>query len=266
MVKFEVKIGFTIAEVLITLTIIGIVASLTIPTLINDYQKKQYVIALKKTYSQWNQALQQIAVDNGCVGDLACTKLFSTGKTTQTLGDEIVKYFKIAKNCKTRQTTNQDDCWAKDTLSNYDGSYGATSHTNYNSYDNYKFLTLDNVSVSLSNSFAQIPALSDCKSGSNGRHITGHMDQACAFISFDINGPKKPNIEGRDTFSFWITNGKGPLLYPVNGYDTNQYWKEGSPPLPWEPEGESTPYCSEQDKMGSRCTARIIEEGWEMNY
>jgi len=44
------KKGFTLAEVLITLGIIGVVASLTIPTLMANYQKVQYVTGLKRAY------------------------------------------------------------------------------------------------------------------------------------------------------------------------------------------------------------------------
>ncbi|MBP7212243.1 prepilin-type N-terminal cleavage/methylation domain-containing protein, partial [bacterium] len=49
------KTAFTLAEVLITLGIIGIVAALTIPTLMNKSQKQQTVTALKKSYSTFSQ-------------------------------------------------------------------------------------------------------------------------------------------------------------------------------------------------------------------
>jgi prepilin-type N-terminal cleavage/methylation domain-containing protein len=45
------KQGFTLAEVLITLAVIGVVAALTIPTVVRNYQKTQTVTKLKKTYS-----------------------------------------------------------------------------------------------------------------------------------------------------------------------------------------------------------------------
>ena len=43
--------GFTLAEVLITLVIIGVIASMTIPTLMNKTNKQEYVSRLKKAYS-----------------------------------------------------------------------------------------------------------------------------------------------------------------------------------------------------------------------
>lgn len=68
--------GFTLAEVLITLGIIGIVAALTIPTLINNYQKKAYIAALQKTYSQTQNAFKLMMADEG-VDFLSQTKFFA---------------------------------------------------------------------------------------------------------------------------------------------------------------------------------------------
>ena len=55
---FSKKIkGFTLAEVLITLGIIGVVAALTIPTVITNYKKSQIEARLKKLYTVMNQAV-----------------------------------------------------------------------------------------------------------------------------------------------------------------------------------------------------------------
>lgn len=59
------KRAFTLAEVLITLGIIGVVAALTMPTLIANYQKKATVTKLKKFYSLMNQAIQRSEAENG---------------------------------------------------------------------------------------------------------------------------------------------------------------------------------------------------------
>lgn len=40
--------AFTLAEVLITLGVIGVVAAMTLPTLIQNYQEQEYVNKLKK--------------------------------------------------------------------------------------------------------------------------------------------------------------------------------------------------------------------------
>ena len=45
------KKGFTLAEVLITLGIIGVVAAMTLPTVINNVQEKQFHSKFKKAYA-----------------------------------------------------------------------------------------------------------------------------------------------------------------------------------------------------------------------
>lgn len=61
--------AFTLAEVLITLGIIGVVAAMTIPTLMNKTNDAEFKTALKKAYSTLNQVSQRAAFENG--GSLA---------------------------------------------------------------------------------------------------------------------------------------------------------------------------------------------------
>ena len=57
--------AFTLAETLITLGIIGVVAALTIPGLIQSYQKQQTVVKLKKAYAILNQIARNSSNENG---------------------------------------------------------------------------------------------------------------------------------------------------------------------------------------------------------
>jgi len=59
------KIGFTLAEVLITIAIIGIVAALTIPNLVMKYQKHVVETHLKKAYVTFTEVINRSIVDNG---------------------------------------------------------------------------------------------------------------------------------------------------------------------------------------------------------
>ena len=59
--------GFTLAEVLITLGIIGVVAAMTLPTVINNYKKQVAVNKLKKFYSVMTQAIKLEEAQNGAI-------------------------------------------------------------------------------------------------------------------------------------------------------------------------------------------------------
>ena len=59
--------GFTLAEVLVTLGIIGVVSAMTVPTLMQNYQRKSYVTQLHKVYNEVQQALLQYQTDRNAV-------------------------------------------------------------------------------------------------------------------------------------------------------------------------------------------------------
>ena len=76
--------AFTMAEVLITLGIIGIVACMTMPGVIKNYQKKVTVECLKQTYSMLQQAVMLSEVKNGDIEDWITPSYTGAGDTTAT--------------------------------------------------------------------------------------------------------------------------------------------------------------------------------------
>src|SRR3989339_923258 len=67
-ISIKIKKGFNLAEILITLTVVGIVASLVISSLIQNFEDQHLKSAFKKAYSDISQATKLIMLDNG--GDL----------------------------------------------------------------------------------------------------------------------------------------------------------------------------------------------------
>lgn len=90
---------------LVTLGIIGVVASLTLPSLITKYQDKVLISATKKTYSVIQNALLAAQNEGGTIGDN--TYLFDTNQTHVELAHKCLKYFNAAKLCENR---NSADC------------------------------------------------------------------------------------------------------------------------------------------------------------
>lgn len=65
--------AFTLAEVLITLGIIGVVAAMTLPTLVQQYKEQETVTRVKKFYSGFSQAYMQAVMDNGTIDNWGLT-------------------------------------------------------------------------------------------------------------------------------------------------------------------------------------------------
>lgn len=61
---FGSHMGFTLAEVLVTLGIIGVVSAMTVPTLMQNYQRQSYVTQLHKVYNEFSQAAERYKNDN----------------------------------------------------------------------------------------------------------------------------------------------------------------------------------------------------------
>lgn len=87
--------AFTLAEVLITLGIIGIVAAMTIPTLISSYNKKIVETNLVKFYSSINNAIALSEIDNGGVTTWEAYPETAEGKKNW-FEKYIASYLKIA--------------------------------------------------------------------------------------------------------------------------------------------------------------------------
>lgn len=236
-------VGFTLAEVLITLGIIGVVAAITIPVLISNSQKQQWTTQLQKTYTTLNHVLVHVANDYGCSDNLACTGLFNSSSSLQILGDAVAAYYKVTQNC---QLNANQGCFSNSVGPNYDGT--GTRDTTYDSFAGYRFVTADGVSIIISGTF------NNCSTNDGPTYLS----QVCSLVFIDVNGLKGPNNYGRDIFKFFISNGKGPLLYPVGGSDCNISgtgcsWKNGD-------------NCNSNNTSGVRCPGRIMEENWQMKY
>ena len=222
------KNGFTLAEVLITLGIIGVVAAMTLPTLIQNHQKQVYVNGLKKALSISQNMMKQMQADEG-VSDLGSTRLFSDGVCAfnssedracedaygnpSVFEDVIPKYLKVVKTCKGKACTQEViyaefNCDRNNKCENrtLSGTLGHISNTFYVPYSNNSiigFYTPDGMIFYIFPDSVR----------------NGQQEKAVAII-VDVNGNKGPNIRNVDVFGFTIDkNGKlGELYYHEDSF------------------------------------------------
>ena len=188
------ELAFTLAEVLITLGIIGVVAAMTIPTLIENYQKNQTVTKLQRAISVINQAYK-LSYDD--VGEPNIQDSFEMGPE-QYFKTYWAPYLKVLTYC-----SGYAVCGYKN---NYPFTHVDNSNMNAMVYDpttRVSFLTADG--------FFYIVYTANYKSGSTTERQPYYM------ILVDINGSTGPNRAGRDVFLLTRTQEDGGGVQPY-GY------------------------------------------------
>ena len=190
--------AFTLAEVLITLGIIGVVAAMTLPTLIQNHQKQVYVTQLKKSISVIQQGFKKMMADEE-VDNLWYTEMFAnsgyfddgrefiyqSGDNTEFYQPILKRYFKVVKfddeNSAERKVKNLND---SEILTEMDFAYIYLPDGSIIGFDGYT---------------------------PNGSDIV-------TYLFIDVNGDKGPNQYGRDVFRDLVLTPQG-LIKP---YRENQ--------------------------------------------
>lgn len=184
------KLGFTLAEVLITLGIIGVVAAITIPSLINNYKAKKLRSQFLKSYSVVQQAFKLMEADDVSLDP-------STYK-----GD--LKFYRVFMNYLTGATDCQVQVAAPSSSICFDGSnnsdvdinsYYRPLHGGTNTLWMIRWL-LDDGQIALQDGTLLL--------FENAGNNVGKV-----YVSVDINGHNnKPNILGYDLFTFQFMDGE----------------------------------------------------------
>jgi prepilin-type N-terminal cleavage/methylation domain-containing protein len=160
--------GFTLAETLISLLVIGIISSLVIPAILQDMQNAEYKTAYKKAFADVSNALNRARADNTLVSPSGYTDLSNHRLNFYA----IKKYFTVSVDC---DSNNMNRCWdmTGEKFRTGDPTNGTTGF-------------IDNA----------------------GRSWAHRSSGASNIILLDTNGFRKPNKLGKDRFPLWISNGK----------------------------------------------------------
>ena len=89
--KKHCSFGFTLAEVLVTLGVIGVVAALTIPSIIQNIQKKTIAVQLKHSYAIMSNVFSLAEVDYGEMSSWGLNNYFGKEYDSK----EIIKNFSV---------------------------------------------------------------------------------------------------------------------------------------------------------------------------
>ena len=167
------SVAFTLAEVLITLGIIGIVAALTLPTVIQNYKEKVTVTLVKENYSIFSQALKMVTIDYPDFESLYNPNL-DYKQNSKALYDEMSKHIKKIRSCDIKK-----GCMSE--------SYTNLNGDSIGTWDNF-----GNIVTGVLSNGTTFWVL--------GYNDPYHSNKYRVQIGFDINGNKKPNRIGIDFF------------------------------------------------------------------
>ena len=190
------RAAFTLAEVLITLGIIGVVAAMTIPTLIANYQKKQTVSKLKQTYSTISQTLTMAQAEHGDTTTWEVAGIYGTptDDTNFNHKDAITKF--ATKYFIPYLKVSKDFGYTQEQTVNYDGPYSPVTN-NYvagRGTPKYRILLTNDILISVG------IGTSSCVGGTNPDGSCVSTEYRNIIFEVDINGFSKPNTYGKDIF------------------------------------------------------------------
>ena len=221
------KKGFTLAEVLITLGIIGVVAALTLPSLITNYRKKETEKKKKKVYSELPQAAQMSVVQNG---DMKNWDYSLTGE--EFFNTYLGNFIKMGS-----QTV--EDAKKADVVDIKASGEEEVSFTNL--YDSGKIFIF----------FSGSQIIMDTVSNLTTTRQT---------VLVDLNGFKKPNRIGVDVFAFSVTH-NGVQTFKWDDGETVDIIRDRET-LHNGPSRHN--YQCNSDGRGMWCAAMIEKDGWEI--
>lgn len=218
--------AFTLAEIIITMGIVGVIAALTVPDLVNDYQNKAMALKIRKFSVELNEAVELYLTDKGK------SSLSATGIYTNVTDFFNNTYFSIAKPCAT--------------------AAGCFASENYYSMDQTKnsSFSCDGGAYMLSSSVTICPVVEIKTKPPLRPGGVALLLPPSLVLYVDINGQDPPNIGGRDMFKLKISD-NGEVCGDIEKSATG-------------PSLVGSVYCKESP-LGVSCFDRLKKNNYKMD-
>lgn len=247
------KAAFTMAEILLSLTIIGVVAAITLPSLTGNINERTWNTQRKALYARMSQAIALMPALNG-YGTLKeeSSAGASDGVDTATetfLTDGLAKVLKINNIC---DNEHLEDCGIVTSFTNMGGSTISTPTTLHEMNTKFKRL------IGFQGEFSAINTRAAAFETQNGESILAFYNQSCTteYISnetisgvgntwgiphktmclnliYDLNGNKGPNTVGKDIGFITVFNSIDSIVVAPTPSSVNNAKFEGNDTIAW---------------------------------
>jgi len=223
--KMRKNKAFTLAETLVVMGIIGVVAALTIPNLSASTGNKENVARVQKAYSTINEAFERTQAEYGNIRRWPLRDFNWNGDNdTDFLANRMAEYLKVSKNCG--RNANQG-CMSTSVkylngTATTAGSYWGILDSDTNAY---KMLLADGTGLAI-------------------RVASGSI-----YLNVDIDGPKKGSgTLGKDLFGFYYGSDSDRQLVPAKRQNDLSYsFKSGVNITAWVIETGNMDYLKATD-------------------
>lgn len=194
--KMNKSLGFTLAETLVVIGLIGIVSALTLPNLNNSTGDKEQVVRVQKQQQVLTEAYGRARTKYGTNLRTWLTTDSTDTEASTRVAQRFMENMNIKKNCG---TTANAGCFASSNVTYLNG--GSTSSIDSQT-SSHKFIANDGTSYAVF-----------CTLVGRSGGMTSFLKKSGCYITIDIDGPQKGmNKIGKDIFRFSIT-GKSPNIF-----------------------------------------------------
>lgn len=218
--------GLTISELLVAMTVIGVIAALVVPGFLKDYHKKLYTTQLKKVYEMIYSSIEEACGDYN-VTAFSQTPYFTSTPSTTKQGEFLNTYFKVVKQADTSITGKFNSTYRSLTDTDTEQSWTTTG--------------MEESSAKVTLKGGEALAFYCTSSNVAPKHR--------CYVTVDVNSTAGPNIGGRDMFRLQIDADTNE----VTGQST---WFQCRPDI-------ANPAA---DTGGKGCLTRIMKDNWVMEY
>lgn len=247
--KKGLKFGFTLAETLVALGIVGVIAAIVLPNILYGVQNRKHAVALGRSVEAIEsgcQALLQYAGEKSTDGlffghynihkDMNGTDIGSAASNSVSYNSKLLEnaseYFKV-----TPLTSDQKSAYTTNGVKSYSGG------------------TASPALADIASNFAKSPKLGAYYGVKYNVETGSFDDPIIEYIYVDVNGANSPNRYGIDVFLFGLTD--RCQMIPAGSFRMKTMTN-----IPLASEG-----CSDSGVTnGLSCTQRVIKDGYKINY
>lgn len=235
------KHGFTLAEILIVIGILGVIAAYTIPSINANVTESQLTAAFKTTHNTISDKLDA-AMAFEDVNDIRNLKAFS-----EATADAVLKELKGYLHLNAISEPHKVHA-----LNGKNVTYATWPVANTRQLHNKAFIYMQDISQVLP---------TDAAISKKIRGKGGNLVRRNGIVWIDTNGYTKPNRLGYDVFKFYL--GQDGRLYPYGGPDVSLFDSNGTSDTThsWT----AAAYACKKGAVGLGCAGRLDAEG-KINY